>query len=273
MNPLYILMDNRSWNILCWNVRGLNDKDKWDPIRNKIDESEANLFCIKETKKASFDLHFIRKLTNLISAHLRVPRGVFLFAGLQNSSRLPLWKSITLPSSFLLLLALKPGPLLLFMVLVGNQIEIFLLTGYTTLILMMMIFGSSLEISIFIEVLITEISQGVISMILLSLIVLLATLVSLSCLLRGEATHGVTCKTPLYLNRLIGFSLQWLGLPSSHQLWFFLLPKSPLTMCPAKSKLVLPSPKSIFSDLKISGSIILAAWSKLPMHGPLLLDQ
>jgi hypothetical protein len=61
MNPPYILMDNRSWNILCWKVRGLNDKDKWDPIRNKIDESEANLFCIQETKKASFDLHFIRK--------------------------------------------------------------------------------------------------------------------------------------------------------------------------------------------------------------------
>jgi hypothetical protein len=49
MLTTYVLMDNRSWNILCWNVRGLNDKDKWGPIRNKIDESEANIFCIQET--------------------------------------------------------------------------------------------------------------------------------------------------------------------------------------------------------------------------------
>jgi exonuclease III len=54
-------MDSRSWNILCWNVRGLNDREKWDPVRNKIDESEANIFCLQETKRASFDLPFIRK--------------------------------------------------------------------------------------------------------------------------------------------------------------------------------------------------------------------
>jgi exonuclease III len=54
-------MNSRSWNILCWNVRGLNDKDKWDPIRNKIEESHANIFCLQETKKESFDLCFIRK--------------------------------------------------------------------------------------------------------------------------------------------------------------------------------------------------------------------
>jgi endonuclease/exonuclease/phosphatase family metal-dependent hydrolase len=54
-------MNSRAWNILCWNVRGLNDKDKWDPIRNKIEESHANIFCLQETKKESFDLCFIRK--------------------------------------------------------------------------------------------------------------------------------------------------------------------------------------------------------------------
>jgi exonuclease III len=55
------IMDNRAWNVLCWNIRGLNDKDKWDPIRNKIEESNANIFCLQETKKESIDLHFIRK--------------------------------------------------------------------------------------------------------------------------------------------------------------------------------------------------------------------
>jgi endonuclease/exonuclease/phosphatase family metal-dependent hydrolase len=56
-----VTMNCRSWNILCWNVRGLNDKAKWEPIRNKIDESNANIFCLQETKKDDFDLHFIRK--------------------------------------------------------------------------------------------------------------------------------------------------------------------------------------------------------------------
>jgi exonuclease III len=53
-------MDSWSWNILCWNVRGLNDKEKWEPIRNKIEESNAHIFCLQETKKESFDLQFIR---------------------------------------------------------------------------------------------------------------------------------------------------------------------------------------------------------------------
>lgn len=59
----YVFMDSpvRYWNVLCWNVRGLNDHDKWDPIRNKIEESSANIFCLQETKRSSFDLPFIRK--------------------------------------------------------------------------------------------------------------------------------------------------------------------------------------------------------------------
>jgi exonuclease III len=47
--------------VLCWNVRGINDKDKWDPMRNKIEESIANIFCLQETKKESIDLQFVRK--------------------------------------------------------------------------------------------------------------------------------------------------------------------------------------------------------------------
>jgi len=51
----------RAWNILCWNVHGLNDNEKWDPIRNKIDESNANIFCLQETKRETFDLQNVRK--------------------------------------------------------------------------------------------------------------------------------------------------------------------------------------------------------------------
>jgi exonuclease III len=56
-----IFMDNHAWNVLSWNVRGINDKDKWDPLRNKIEESNANILCLQETKKESIDLHVIRK--------------------------------------------------------------------------------------------------------------------------------------------------------------------------------------------------------------------
>lgn len=54
-------MDNCAWNILCWNVRGLNDSEKWEPIRNKIEESSANIFCLQETKREVFDIRYIRK--------------------------------------------------------------------------------------------------------------------------------------------------------------------------------------------------------------------
>jgi len=51
---------NRSWNILCWNVRRINDREKWNSIHNKIDESGANIFCLQETKQEDFDLCYIR---------------------------------------------------------------------------------------------------------------------------------------------------------------------------------------------------------------------
>jgi exonuclease III len=42
---------NRSWNILHWNVRGLNSKEKWNPIRNKIVDLAVDIICLQETKK------------------------------------------------------------------------------------------------------------------------------------------------------------------------------------------------------------------------------
>lgn len=51
---------DRLWNVLCWNIRGLNDPDKWPSIRNKIEESNASIICLQETKKMSFDASFIR---------------------------------------------------------------------------------------------------------------------------------------------------------------------------------------------------------------------
>ncbi|KAG2577604.1 hypothetical protein PVAP13_6NG193309 [Panicum virgatum] len=52
---------NRSRNILCWNVRGINSQEKWDSIRNKIDESSCAVVCLQETKREHFDMQYIRK--------------------------------------------------------------------------------------------------------------------------------------------------------------------------------------------------------------------
>jgi hypothetical protein len=51
----------RSWNILNWNVRGLNSEDKCNAVRAKIEESCCSIFCIQESKLQSFDHSSMRK--------------------------------------------------------------------------------------------------------------------------------------------------------------------------------------------------------------------
>ena len=53
---------NRSWNILNWNVRGINSNDRWDDIRLKINESSCCIMTFQETKREQFDLAYIRNL-------------------------------------------------------------------------------------------------------------------------------------------------------------------------------------------------------------------
>ena len=54
-------MNNRSWNILCWNVRGINAMEKCDVVRDKIVESACSVVCLQETKREHFEMSFIRK--------------------------------------------------------------------------------------------------------------------------------------------------------------------------------------------------------------------
>jgi len=53
-------MDNHVWNILSWNIRGINAPSKWEAIRNKIEESSCSIICLQETKREHFDISFIR---------------------------------------------------------------------------------------------------------------------------------------------------------------------------------------------------------------------
>lgn len=51
---------NRDWNVLCWNIRGINASEKWEAVRNKVEESSCSILCIQETKRQTFDLPYIR---------------------------------------------------------------------------------------------------------------------------------------------------------------------------------------------------------------------
>ncbi|KAJ1266847.1 hypothetical protein BS78_07G010400 [Paspalum vaginatum] len=54
--------NKRNWNVLNWNIRGLNAEDKCNAVRGKIEESACDVYCIQETKRSSFDHSYIRKL-------------------------------------------------------------------------------------------------------------------------------------------------------------------------------------------------------------------
>jgi len=54
-------MSTRNWNVLCWNIRGINGNKKWDAVRDKINESGCSIVCLQETKRENFDTPFIRQ--------------------------------------------------------------------------------------------------------------------------------------------------------------------------------------------------------------------
>jgi exonuclease III len=54
----------RNWNILDWNIRGINSQDRWNDIRLRSEESNCNIICLQETKKEFFDQSYIRNFYN-----------------------------------------------------------------------------------------------------------------------------------------------------------------------------------------------------------------
>lgn len=51
----------RDWNILNWNIRGLNSDDKQRAVRSKITESACSIYCLQETKMNNIDHSTVRK--------------------------------------------------------------------------------------------------------------------------------------------------------------------------------------------------------------------
>lgn len=50
----------RNWNVLCWNVRGLNSDKKLLALSNAISVSGCAIVCLQETKKTFIDLAFVK---------------------------------------------------------------------------------------------------------------------------------------------------------------------------------------------------------------------
>jgi exonuclease III len=56
----------RNWNILCWNIRGMNAVKKWTALKSKIKEASCDIICIQETKCVAFDQAYLR---NFCTSH------------------------------------------------------------------------------------------------------------------------------------------------------------------------------------------------------------
>jgi exonuclease III len=49
-----------SWNILNWNIRGINSQERWDDIKQRVEECNCNIICLQETKREHFELSYLR---------------------------------------------------------------------------------------------------------------------------------------------------------------------------------------------------------------------
>jgi len=52
----------RNWNVLCWNIRGLNAESKWKSLKNKVSKRQCDVVCLPETKKEDFNILFFKLL-------------------------------------------------------------------------------------------------------------------------------------------------------------------------------------------------------------------
>ena len=50
-----------NWNILNWNIRGINDREKWLALNNKISDTKCDIICNQETKREQFDQKYIHQ--------------------------------------------------------------------------------------------------------------------------------------------------------------------------------------------------------------------
>ena len=89
-------MDKRSWNILCWNIRGINASSKWDEIQQKIRKVPVLWFVYRKLSvnlltQLLFKISLPNALINLNSSPLWVSLVVSLSFGIAQFSWVMLW--------------------------------------------------------------------------------------------------------------------------------------------------------------------------------------
>jgi exonuclease III len=52
-------MNSKLWNVLCWNIRGINLEKKWNALKDRLVEHACDVIYLQETKCDHFDLSFI----------------------------------------------------------------------------------------------------------------------------------------------------------------------------------------------------------------------
>lgn len=67
-----MIQQGRKWNILCWNVHGINAEDKHLAIRNAVSASGCDVFCLQETKRTVLIILMLNRyvLSVLINLHM-----------------------------------------------------------------------------------------------------------------------------------------------------------------------------------------------------------
>lgn len=83
---------SRIWNVLSWNVHGINFPSKWNAIRDKVCASNCDVVYFQETKKEFLDLAFIKNVCPLKLINLSIyPQLVLQEVCLLPGKALYLW--------------------------------------------------------------------------------------------------------------------------------------------------------------------------------------
>lgn len=89
-------MGVKQWNILSWNITGINSDAKWNAIRDRLCNNNCDVLCLQETKCETFDISYLR---NFCPASF--DSFVFLPSVGASGGSIVVWKSAVLKGSLI----------------------------------------------------------------------------------------------------------------------------------------------------------------------------
>jgi exonuclease III len=91
--------NNRYTKVLFWNISGINSKEKWDAISDKINESAYHILCLQETKREVFDPLYPKKFCLRSLDSFAFSASIGAFGGLQTVCNSNLFDGIVVQSN------------------------------------------------------------------------------------------------------------------------------------------------------------------------------